>query len=195
MNIQTIKKYVLKAIFTSLLVTITISPSFAQNDTIATVDRKVSTITLIGMNYEIGLSKKITLNTTLSLSPTFGYTYMQNNLNNKEISRFYYFFEPVMVWGFRWYYNLSKRKSEGKIYKRNSGNYVTISVGSSAPSVFGNVEKEYYSFSNNILWGMQRTYPNNLTWDVGIGLGYYFTSKEEQNFTPILKFSIGYVIN
>ena len=195
MNIIIFKKYVVKAVFTILLVTFTVLPSFAQNDTIATVDQKVSTLTLIGMNYEIGLSKEITLNTSLTLSPTFGYTYMQNNLLNKEISRFYYLFEPVMVWGFRWYYNLPKRKSEGKLYKRNSGNYVSITVGSSAPGVFGNAEKDYYSFSNNILWGMQRTYPGNLTWDFGIGLGYYFTSKEEQNLTPILKFSIGYVIN
>ncbi|PIF31948.1 hypothetical protein CLU81_2459 [Flavobacterium sp. 9] len=97
----------------------------------------------------------------------------------------------------RWYYNIEKRNSKGKITKNNNANFIAIGT---------NYYPDWFVISNNSSayvpnqiaiipkWGIKRSIINsNFNYELGIGIGqkYYFDS-HQWDTTADLVARIGY---
>jgi hypothetical protein len=142
-------------------------------------------VLLPGVVFEYGLNNKNTLYSELSA----GYGYSSSGFGEN------WSFYPYIQEQFRHYYNLEKRTVKGKVTSHNSGNFVAIAAYYNYKSITTN---DSYSSSNSSVviapvWGFQRTYKHKFNLDLNMGAGYGFT-KNDSGFTPILNFTLGWVI-
>ena len=97
--------------------------------------------------------------------------------------------------GYRYYYNLEKRKNKGKNISRNSGNYIALtSLLTNGDPIIGNLKTsiDYYGRVGPV-WGFQRTYTSNLNLGLELGLGYGFDNLDEA-LSTIINFRLGWVL-
>ena len=172
--------------FKILIITAFIS-SFVQAQETPSVEKHQFKINVLlpGFVYEYGLSDTNTLYSELSS----GYSFSSNG-NGKNWS-----FYPYIHEQFRHYYNLKRRASKNKVTSYNSGGYVS----GAAYYYFKSIETNdsflpsKSAFVIAPVWGFQRTYNHRFNLDLNIGAGYFFSSNNS-NFTPVLNFTLGWVI-
>lgn len=108
-----------------------------------------------------------------------------------------YALTPELTLEPRWYYNIMKRSTKGKIIKNNSANFVTLAfryypdwfVISNSPNAY--VENQVTIIPK---WGIKRTISNsNFNYELGLGIGkrYYFDANEWETAADLL-IRIGY---
>jgi hypothetical protein len=111
-----------------------------------------------------------------------------------------YILAPEFTLEPRWYYNIEKRSTKGKIIKNNSSNFTTLALRY-YPDWFVVSNATNASVANQISiipkWGIKRTIANsNFNYELGIGIGkiYYFDSTQWDS-TADLHIRIGYTFN
>ncbi len=172
------------------LLTIIIS-QFA-NAQVVGVEKSINTIQagVLGtwVNNEYRLTNEI------SLKSEFG---MILGLRGCSDCKTEYLFAPTLSAEPRWYYNMNKRSSKGRIIKNNSANFVTLGF-TYIPDWFVISNKSNTQVENQITiipkWGIKRTISNsNFNYELGIGIGkrYYFDSRQWDTAADLL-IRIGY---
>lgn len=139
-----------------------------------------------GLVYEQGFDDKNTLYSELSL----GFGYRSNSFAGNTWD-----FYPTINEQFRHYYNLEKRANKGKVTAHNSGGFVAMTTTYFFESTTTNnsFSKTIPSFTVGPVWGFERTYKGNFNLGLNLGVGYN-VDKYNNEFTPILNFSLGWVI-
>jgi hypothetical protein len=139
-----------------------------------------------GVVYEHGFDAKNTLYSELSLG--FSYSYSSSFGSNLSLV-------PYISEQFRHYYNLEKRAVKGKVTAKNSGGYVAITANYNFESIKSNDSFSTTTPSLTVgpVWGFERTYKRNFNLGLNMGLGYK-VDKHNDDFVPIINFSLGWVI-
>jgi hypothetical protein len=162
--------------------------AFAQ-DKNSSVEKNLFKLNLLtpGITYELGLAKKVTLNSDLNLGLTF---FAENE--NSSLKLFPFIREQI-----RYYYNLEKRSNKNKNILNNSGNFLAVNASYYSQSL-GDVKYVHGldGFTIAPVWGLQRTFNSGINITVNTGVGYNFSSHESVNdISPIINFTLGWVIN
>lgn len=144
-----------------------------------------------GLSLERGLSTNTTFCIIANLS--LGFNLKSNNASSGN-SNILLLASPYVRGQYRYYYNLDKRKANGKKISDNSGNFLAIS----SSYYFRPINNEefvsiYDGFTIGGIWGFQKTYSNKLNLSANGGLGYNFTTNAS-GIVPILNFTVGWVI-
>jgi len=94
----------------------------------------------------------------------------------------------------KWFYNLNKRDRKNKMIANNSGNFVSFRFVTRGNSIASNVYRtSNFDFAIGPTWGLQRTYGKKFHLLFDIGSQYYFDSKGNGNFWPImLQLNLGF---
>ncbi|RKR11985.1 hypothetical protein C8C83_3745 [Flavobacterium sp. 90] len=162
---------------------------YAQDEVVTSVRKHQFKINMFtpGFVYEHGFDTKNTLYSELSLN--IGYRH------NDFYDESSWYFVPTINEQFRHYYNLEKRAAKGKRTAYNSGNFFAASVSYNFESISSNSWFNEYSPSVTIgpLWGFQRTYKRKFNLELGLGAGVNI-DKYDTEFTPIINFTLGWVI-
>jgi len=147
-----------------------------------------------GLTFEKGLFPHTTFCIDANLS--LGFSLRSSNSSSGN-SNFTLLTSPFLRGQYRYYYNLEKRKTNGKNISNNSGNFLAISTS----YYFRPINNEkfvsiYDGFTIGGIWGFQKTYLNNFNISANGGLGYNFSNfnNNSRGVMPILNFTIGWVI-
>lgn len=125
----------------------------------------------VWINNEAKINNKITLRSEIGLDSGFDFEFVNRDLH--------LVFSPVLTIEPRYYYNLDKRKNQGKRIDNNSGNYLSLK-SSFYSDVFNIKVSEEKNIAENIsfipTWGIRRNLGDHFNFETGIGLGvvYYF---------------------
>lgn len=156
----------------SLIMAWTSSPvtSLAQSDSTPTLLRKslwrIGLFNFVkpGLSYELGLSQKLSLISTVNLRTD----YTSNSEQNKP-TIWYRSLVAQASLSARYYYNLESRLATGKNTRYNSGNYLSVGVYYTSPVLAHWGEQSLYSSTYpqglgnsatvRLLWGIQRQLP------------------------------------
>ena len=142
----------------------------AQNT--ATVERSIwgaqTGILGVWVHNESRLSNSIALRSELGFNGGFaGGTFVEDN--------FQWILAPTLNVEPRWYYNLEKRESKGKVTSKNTANFFSIKTAYN-PDWFNISSSKNNSVVENFTatanWGIKRTLWEHFTYEVGLGLGY-----------------------
>jgi len=177
----------------TLLLLFTYFTSAQDIDSLARVKKhqfKVNLLLTPNLDYEVGLSKTITLNFQAGLFPVA----IENRQNDE--SRFTTVLGSKL--SFRHYYNLNRRLQKDKSIDNNSGNYFGISswFAGSDPIIFNTsieISDSYYS-EIGAIYGLQRVFFNKLSLNVESGLGVNFTDLQDPKVIPLLHLNLGWIL-
>lgn len=140
-----------------------------------------------GIDYETPVLSKSTVSVNLGLG--YGGSY---RALTSDASGWLYMIAPFADVHYRNYYNLQKRASKNKNTAYNSANFWgvrTLVRGEAFSSNFTRTAD--YDFAVGPTWGIQRSYGKiNLLFD--LGAIYYFDTKGNGGFLPMLELNIGY---
>lgn len=118
-----------------------------------------------GFQYEKRLSKSSTIQAAISLG-SFGRTYFTST----DQKRFDFGILPQIEAGYRYYYNLEKRKKTFNNFTNNSGSYVGPKFQTNHLFYTTKTINEYSSFTLGGVWGFQKNVePVTLNLEMGIG--------------------------
>ena len=104
----------------------------------------------------------------------------------------------------RFYYNLNRRKLNGKSISKNSGNYFSLKANYHPDWFVINLDENVQEIADLSIiptWGIRRQIGNHFTYETGIGVGYrivYLKSKyadydsNRNQYTPYFHIRIGY---
>lgn len=140
-----------------------------------------------GITYEKRICKNssVCLDTDLSI----GFSIK----NNKS----YLVASPFLRGQYRYYYNLEKRLIKNKSISNNSGNFISLSSSYYFNSINNkDIVSVYDGFTIGCIWGLQRTYKNNINITINSGIGYNTLNESKTNNTivPIINFTLGWVL-
>jgi hypothetical protein len=100
----------------------------------------------------------------------------------------------------RWYYDLSKRQSNGKNIAHNSGNFIALKVVYNTDAfTLSNYDNPTQSpivtdkISFIPKWGMRRSFSNNFYYEIGGGVGYmHYLNTNDSGFAVDIHLKLGY---
>lgn len=142
---------------------------------------------LPGVEYETALSNKTTLDFRLGT----GFAYATGMYRETEFGVFLNFFTQ-----YRYFYNFQNRLEKGKNINNNSGNFIALHGGIfNGNPIIGTLESaQDYSVEVGPVWGMQRVYKSGFKLNLHLGLGYLFNDLGDSAFSPLIGFSLGWLI-
>ena len=161
--------------------------SFAQNNSRFTESQFSATILLPGLEYETPVSD----NSTASLRLGTGFGYASGMYRETEFGIF------LNLGGqYRYFYNFQKRLEKEKNISNNTANYFGLHVAfSSSDPIIGNMESVAdYSGLVGPVWGIQRVHDSGFKLNLFLGGGYGFNDLGESALSPIVGFSMGWII-
>lgn len=126
---------------------------------------------------EIKLTNLIAFRTEIGFD-----TQLQSSQNGNRVG---FIMAPVFTLEPRWYYNLNKRVQKGRKIAGNHGNFISVKT-SYRPDLFlitneGNVGI-YPDLSIVPTWGIRRNIGNHFTFETGLGIGWRYTSVDDDSF-------------
>jgi len=177
-----------KILVSSLLVSIFFC-SHAQSD--RNVEKSLFKINALlpGVNYELGVGQRTTLNFELGLIPEGGANPIERGRGG-PIEIF-----PYLGVDFRYFTNMERRLRKGKNILGNSGNYVAFAnrLLVAAP-LLGNLEYDNpFPYVGGFLYGIQRTYKKGFYWGVSFGPAFY-TGDNDPSVGILNDIKIGWVL-
>ncbi|MBP2830801.1 hypothetical protein J8281_01260 [Aquimarina sp. U1-2] len=96
---------------------------------------------------------------------------------------------------YKYYYNLKRRASKGKMTNGNSGNFINLMFQyNDDQDLFGGTERLEDTYFVGPAWGFQRTYPSGFNFLVELGIGYQHTVDDGGRPLPIIGFELGWVL-
>ena len=134
-----------------------------------------------GFTYEFGLMPNLTVGAGVGLglaTPPEGYS-----------------LAPSYLAFSRYYHNLEHREKAGKSVLGNSGNYLAVAFSHYFVELelAGNLDNEGRDLiSLALVYGLQRTYPNGITWGAEAGLGPYFRNRISDGIGPVFNLRVGW---
>ncbi len=146
----------------------------------------------IWLNNEYGLTDKITLSSEIGLNSSFfgGFSYDKTGI----------VLAPTITVEPKYYYNLQKRKDNGKNSTNNNGNYFSLKT-SCSPDWFVISNYDNINIVPQISFipscGFKRNISKKLMYEIGTGFGYthIFTKKlDMQKKRNLCKFTFAYWI-
>ncbi|MBQ4820769.1 hypothetical protein [Aquimarina sp. MMG016] len=182
-----------KVIFISLFL-LSSYVGISQNIEDASVEKSIFGIQIgvmgVWVHNELKISNQIALRSEAGISIVGMWTEGNDTLIGTGYSL------PIVALEPRWYYNLSKRASQGKRIDGNSGNYIAL-------------RGSYYFYDNAdsgtdrnlsshpftaVSWGIRRNIGNHFNYEVGVGAGLGFGNDtgREIGLTPYFNLKIGY---
>ena len=136
-----------------------------------------------GVEYEMPTGTYSTFSAGLGV----GYGGSYPDLSDKESSGLIYMIAPFLDLQHKWYYNLEKRLSKNKSISNNSGNFISARFLTRGHSIADNLDRtSNFDFAVMPTWGLQRSYNDKFHLLFDIGSLYYFDSKGNGNFFPIM---------
>lgn len=161
----------------------------------------------IWLNNETKLTKTIALRSEIGIENDFAVGDHYNGAG--------FILQPVLNVEPRFYYNLEKRKSNGKKTSKNSGNYLSLKTSYHPDWFVINLDRNFGKIADLSIiptWGIKRQIGNHINFETGIGLGYrivflksYYQTENSQNvtvftetrnqYTPYIHFRIGYTLS
>ncbi|TVQ47010.1 MAG: hypothetical protein EA362_07165 [Saprospirales bacterium] len=104
-------------------------------------------------------------------------------------------FKPMASISHRWYYNRLKRLNNGRIVKKNSGNYVSLKFMALGPDIISTDSKNSdFIASLGPQWGMQRKYGKSLSFKLEIGPVVYWNSDNKVGVELSGGIGLGFII-
>ena len=176
-------------LFQTFVLFLLFTPLFKANaQETPSVEKNLFKINLLlpGFVYEHGFDSKNTLYSEFS----FGFGYRKSDFWGSTFVLY-----PTINEQFRHYYNLEKRANKGKRTAGNSGNFYGLNAIYNFKSINTNSDfsSSNASFIIAPIWGFQRTYKHNFNLSLNGGVGYNI-EKGNNEFVPVLNFTIGWVI-
>lgn len=112
-------------------------------------------------------------------------------------SGFVYIIAPFLDLQHKWFYNFEKRSQNQKRTAGNSGNFWSIRLVSTGPSIAENISRTSdFHFAIGPTWGIQRRYSKKFHILFDIGPQYYFDTVGNGNFWPIMiQLDLGFDFN
>lgn len=97
---------------------------------------------------------------------------------------------PELSVAIRHFYNLARRKENGKPIRYNSGGYFAAKAGYVLPPILNNSNIDIRGLGVNGLWGVQQTYRKYfyLNLELGVGVAQYY----KHAISPTGNFLLGY---
>ena len=159
-----------------------------QQSTVKKQQLEANLLVTPNLEYELGISDKSTLGLRLGTELLF----VENQLTEEtKFSGLY----PNLGTYFRHYYNLGTRNDKGKKTSNNAANY----IGANASYTFSTpifetdyVSDEDYFITTSAVWGIQRTFWKDISFNLELGLAYSFSDLNE-SFYPLIGLQLGYV--
>ena len=140
-----------------------------------------------GIEYEVPFFKKSTV--AFNIGAGYGGSYPHLTTN---ASGWLYMISTFLDVEYRNYYNYQKRITKQKNVDYNSSNFWGVRVLTRGEAFSSNFTRTTdYDFAVGPIWGIQRSFGKmNLLFD--LGAVYYFDTKGNGGFLPILELNVGY---
>lgn len=138
-------------------------------------------------DYEIKIKQELTFSINLGV----GYGGAYKNLTTSA-SGWLYMYSPFLDFQFKHFHNLENRVKKGRSTDYNSGNFLGVKFFARGKAIESNFTRTNdFDYLVGPMWGMQRSYRRiHILFD--IGFNYYFDSKGNDGFTPMVELNIGY---
>ena len=156
-------------IFTFLFSIILIGNSYSQDQ--AKVEKSITSMQIgvlsVWLNNEYGLTDKIALSSEIGLNSSLfgGFSYDKSGI----------VLAPTIMVEPKYYYNLQKRKDNGKNSSNNNGNYFSLKM-SYSPDWFVISNYENINIVPQVIvipsWGFKRNISKKFMYEIGTGFGY-----------------------
>ncbi|CAM1341609.1 hypothetical protein [Tenacibaculum amylolyticum] len=102
-------------------------------------------------------------------------------------SGFLYSINPFLDVQHKWFYNFEKRKEKKRATDNNSGNFISARLFTRGNTITSNFNRtSNFDFAVGPTWGIQRKYGKNFHLLFDVGPIYYFDTKGNHNFFPIM---------
>jgi hypothetical protein len=135
-----------------------------------------------GLDYELVIGNKSIISTGLGI----GYSGAYDKITAIENNGFNYAIAPFTDIQYKLIYNREKRAKKKRSNIYNSGNFISLRLLGKGPSIAENLTRtDDIDFAFGPTWGLQRT-KNNLRYLFDIGPQYYFDTKGNSGFFPIM---------
>ena len=166
-----------------LLISLSSNHLYAQSESESLLsDKGILRIGILGpaVGYELPVGKSATIYGELGLGA----------LTDFENDEFDFDVVPALEIEARLFYNLEKRRDEGKRFEKNSGNFWGANIQMLLPSV---VENEEFAdrFAIGPVWGLQRNKDSRFSFSLSIGPGLLFSDGDTE-FTVVGGLSLGF---
>ncbi|MEH6762825.1 MAG: hypothetical protein V7687_16800 [Maribacter arcticus] len=100
---------------------------------------------------------------------------------------FVYIIAPFIDLQQKWFYNINKRVEKSKTIDHNSGNFISARIISKGNSIAENINRTSdFDFAVGPTWGIQRKYGENFHLLFDLGPQFYFDTKGNSGFYPIM---------
>ncbi len=149
----------------------------------------------LGMSIETPISKRIALESTIGLGPSYD-MYGDGEALTDKIGWGWALAEPSFhgsVYG-KFFYSRNRRAERGKSLRLNSGNFIGVKVKYISKSLS---EPQFYSNTllANLNWGSQRNIGKHWLFSYSVGIGYGYNIDVPYGlFYPALDLKIAYVL-
>lgn len=176
-----------------IIVLMLINRGYSQK--INNVEKGVLKLSILtpSIEYELGLTKKTTLNFSIGTSLNIE---KHDSIYNDKV---FFGLTPVFGTQYRYYYNLDRRLKKGKNIGNNSGNYFSL-LGKYelGDAIIGKIKRNHSnSFFVGTLYGVQRSYRNKMFFNVegGIGLQKYDDNNDYIDTAILINMKFGWMFN
>lgn len=147
-----------------------------------------------GVGGEIQLKETQTIAGAINFGFAFGASFSSNGGGQQEEN--YFIIAPTIHAQYRYFFNRPKRIRKGKSVYNNSGLFLGAHIRYNAPDIYSS--DNFYSANDGLnigpIFGVQKTWDNNLQLGISIGLGYNSASSNESQVDAIGSFNFSYVI-
>ena len=148
-----------------------------------------------GITYELGVGSRLTFNVDALLG---FYFHVASNMNNSNDENFVLGY-PLGMAALQYYFNRKARERRGRSIFKNSGMFIAPVFFVQGPDLI-NTNRSYVELRRAAggggVWGIQRTFRSGINITLNMGLGYAVADGPDvlDGFTPISKFTLGFVI-
>lgn len=142
-----------------------------------------------GVEYELATGDNSTLSTGVGIG--YGGSYPHTSSGG---SGFLYSINPFVDIQHKWFYNFEARKSKNLNIDNNSGNFVSARLLTRGHTISSNFSRTSdFDFAIGPTWGIQRSYGKGFHLLFDVGPIYYFDTKGNGHFFPImLQLNLGF---
>ena len=180
----------MRTVFTCIVLILCSTVMWSQ-DTQATVKKhhfKGNLLVTPSLEYEHGISDY----STLGLRAGTELLFIENDATDEtKFSGLY----PFVNAYYRYYYNFDKRTSKGKKTVNNGANYIGVNANYIPTSPIFETDyptDEDYLFVPSAVWGIQRCFWKNVSFNLELGMGYSI-SDLDQKLVPVAGVYLGYI--
>jgi hypothetical protein len=143
-----------------------------KGDTASVVTLWKASLLNPGVSFEKAVGKRTTVTIQAALNMGAAFNLSKDYFEDHVKLNSYFFGDPGLSLGYRYYYNSAKRIAKNKNISRNSLNYLSAVFNPIySDRLYFDLKKERIYYRSGIFWGLQRNYLNRISLDFNIGCG------------------------